>query len=377
MLKNEYKYVLMMYRGDETVLGQVAVSVDWEPARECAEFEAVRRGILLGCEAKVTSSAHPLWHAKLGEPYTEGFSVNVIADGSESLSVNFSSSYFKTFASQVSAHFVKEGRLKGGDSFFYVVAAFPQHDEKMETATSGFTVEEIASPLALKETRLSDFASETVEQGEVAAGAMPVFIPQHVLDEAAASSREAETKETGGILVGYLHRDSSLPEVFVEVTAQLPARHTEAELTKLTFTPETWTDVSAALALRHRGEIMLGWWHSHPAREWCKDCSTDSQRVCKMARDFFSAHDHALHRAVFPKAYSIALVVNDVAFDAPSFSLFAWQDGRLSPRGFHVTKTLAESNVSTACGSGLVDAARNPTATAGGTDLILTEGDRG
>jgi hypothetical protein len=60
-----------------------------------------------------------------------------------------------------------------------------------------------------------------------------------------------------------------------------------------------------------------------------------------MSGDFFSAHDHALHRTVFPSAYSIALVANDVATGDVTFSAFGWRDGLLEPRGFHVVATPA------------------------------------
>jgi hypothetical protein len=166
---------------------------------------------------------------------------------------------------------------------------------------------------------------------------MPLFIPQRVLAEAKALSKEAGAKETGGILIGHLGRDSQLPEIFAQVTAQIPARHTEASLTSLTFTSETWTAVRNALDLRRKGELMLGWWHSHPVREWCKDCSAESQKACAMAVDFFSAHDHALHRTVFPRAYSVALVVNDLSENDATFSMFGWRRGLLESRGFHLT----------------------------------------
>ena len=33
MLKDDYQYALMLYREGEAALGQVSISVDWEPAR--------------------------------------------------------------------------------------------------------------------------------------------------------------------------------------------------------------------------------------------------------------------------------------------------------------------------------------------------------
>ncbi|MFY9573299.1 MAG: hypothetical protein WAV20_18025, partial [Blastocatellia bacterium] len=59
-------------------------------------------------------------------------------------------------------------------------------------------------------------------------------------------------------------------------------------------------------------------------------------QVCKMAGDFFSAHDHALHRTVFPSAFSLALVANDIATGDVTFSAFGWREGLLEPRGFYI-----------------------------------------
>jgi hypothetical protein len=46
----------------------------------------------------------------------------------------------------------------------------------------------------------------------------------------------------------------------------------------------------------------------------------------------------ALHRAVFPRAYSVALVISDGCEDAgrPIWRLFGWRQGMLMARGFHV-----------------------------------------
>jgi hypothetical protein len=126
------------------------------------------------------------------------------------------------------------------------------------------------------------------------------------------------------------------------VTGQIPARNTEADLTTLRFTAETWTQVQSTLDLRGREEIMLGWWHSHPKQAWCKQCPDDKQADCQLLCDFFSAHDRRLHRAVFPRAYSIALVVNDMA-DGHTYSLFGWRKGQIELRGFHLARDPSET----------------------------------
>jgi proteasome lid subunit RPN8/RPN11 len=167
------------------------------------------------------------------------------------------------------------------------------------------------------------------------AAELPVLLPARVLEEAADLARTEEGIETGGLLIGHLHHDQGMAELLVEVTAQLPARHTCGDATKLTFTAQTWTEARATLALRGKDEIMLGWWHSHPVRHWCRNCPLDRQRDCALARGFLSADDRALHRAIFPSAYSVALLASDVAFDDVSFSLFGWRQGRIERRGFH------------------------------------------
>jgi proteasome lid subunit RPN8/RPN11 len=336
MSTNEYRYVLELYREDDTPLGQASVTIDWGPAEEWAKFQAMRRGLIAPDKPAHVSSIEPIWMLNAGEPYIDGFRVNVATQGGNA-PTDFGTRYFKSLVTQASSHFVDSGKLQSGDRIRFLAAAFRQQQEKQSGSRFQFTTEEVAPLLKVRNSPLADSLRCAKAHGAVSGSDIPAFVPQRVLDEAAAASGEAGAKETGGILIGHLHCDAMIPETFVEVTAQIHARHTEADSTKLTFTAETWTEVQAAIDLRRKGEIMLGWWHSHPVREWCKDCATERQQVCKMASDFFSAHDQALHRTVFPRAYSIALVANVTNFGL-SFSGFGWREGLLEPRGFHITE---------------------------------------
>jgi len=248
---------------------------------------------------------------------------------------DFPSSYFGEAASQTSAEFVKRGKLAAGDEYLFQAVAFAGNGNgKTGGGMDLEVVEETALPVV--ESRLGDFERRSSPAGLVDADDMPAFIPQRVLDEAAALTRGAEGRETGGILIGRLHRDAALPEIFAEVTAQIPAEHTRGTSARLTFTPETWSAASAAVRLRNQSEIYLGYWHSHPVREWCRsrECTPEKQKTCRLAKDFFSEDDAAVMRAAFPRAHSLGLVVNDTAFAGPSFSLFGWRGGRIHPRGF-------------------------------------------
>jgi hypothetical protein len=333
MSTSGYQYVIELFREDDSPLGQASVKVDWGPAEEWARFQAMRRGLLGSNETGCVASIEPLWLRDGGEPHLEGFRV-IIATREGEVATDFATSYFKGLATQASSHFIEKGRLQTGERFRFLAAAFRQESEKPNGSRFQFTTEEVAAPIAIRDSSLAEKVAVAVPHGAIRTGDVSVFVPQRVLDEAATLSRQAAAKETGGVLIGHLHRDPSVPDMFVEVTAQIHARHTEADLTKLTFTSETWTEVQAAIDLRRKGEMMLAWWHSH--REWCKDCAPERQRVCGMASDFFSAHDHALHRTVFPRAYSIALVANDGATGDVTFSAFGWREGLLESRGFHI-----------------------------------------
>jgi hypothetical protein len=327
-----------MYTQDWAALGQVAADVDWEPARQCASFAALCRAKLHSTEvvAAKPASIQPLW-SNAGPPFISGFRVSLALGGSEEFSWDFTDAYFQRLAQNTAAYFVEMGRVAAGESVKFLVAAFPRQDVPAVVTQPRFVAEEIEPPLPLGEGSLSAATRRATPVGVVDSGLMPVLIPRQVLREAAALSHGAEAKETGGILIGRLCRDLQLLTIFARVTAQIPARHVEATEASLTFTSETWTEVRAALELRKKDELMLGWWHSHlVTRALCKDCPVERQRNCRLAKDFFSAHDHALHRAVFPKAFSVGLVVNDVAYSDPTFSLFGWNQGVLEPRGFFV-----------------------------------------
>jgi hypothetical protein len=162
-----------------------------------------------------------------------------------------------------------------------------------------------------------------------------VFVSPAVVEEATALTLDEGASETGGILIGHLHRDPVSGQVFVEITAQIPARHTVGSSVKLTFTADTWTDVRATIALRSHDEMMLGWWHSHPAREWCKECPPERQRACPLGAGFLSSDDRALHRAMFPRAFCVALVMTNTT-DGARARLFGWRSGVLQPRGFRL-----------------------------------------
>ncbi len=347
MLENGYKIVLELLKENGARLGQTSAEVDWEPARECTRFLGIRRGLLPLKESFRSTTIEPLWHRSTGEPYLQGFRVTVSGKDCGGASKDFSTAYFDNLARLASSHFVKSGSLKEGERFQYLVAAYPDHAEAESNtpdgaqiwAPSNFESQEVEPEISYDVKPLSESMEGAVLEGTVNESDMPVLVPKQILDEAEAATLSARGTETGGILIGHLRRDEGKPEIFAEITAQIPAQ-ANGGTHKLTFSPETWTAVQAAVDIRNKKEIFVGFWHSHPVIEWCKnnECSIDKLQTCPLANGFLSNDDLAMFRTVFPRAYSVALVCSDLPLGKPSFSLFGWRGGKVESRGFHIIK---------------------------------------
>jgi hypothetical protein len=261
----------------------------------------------------------PAFDETLGEPRLRGIRVRTATEETE-----FGLDPFREVARDTIAELVKEGRLAAGDRVRWRALAFTR--EAAAQKTPGRLGRPVAPAIPIHPTRLETGVDLTPE------GDDPVLIPESVLAEVGALTLSNTGHETGGILIGHLCRDPERSSLFAMVTAQVPARYTEACATRLTFTPATWTEVRSAIELRRREEIMLGWWHSHPVRAWCRECADDCRATCTLADGFLSAEDRRLHRVVFPRAFSIALVANDVSEAGPTYTLFGWRRGVLAPR---------------------------------------------
>ena len=338
MVNSPYAYQLALYTADWVALGRAILRVDWEPAREWTRFTAVRSGRLPATAVDLEAAVAPIWHPRAGEPYVRGFRVAAAFDRCTVEHV-FDAGYFAGLAERALETLAKRKGVETLDTAHYITTAYPAPGTASPAARPMFVACETAPDLTLQNGSLDEITARATPDGEATPGDVPVFLPERVLDELAELTGAAGERETGGILIGHLRRDSGRREVFTEVTAQIPARHTEASSTRLTFTAETWTEVRSALALRGRGEVMLGWWHSHPVEAWRKGCQAADGPACQAGAGFLSLDDRALHRAVFPRAYSLALVVSNTGPGRPAFALFGWREGVIARRGFSTLDT--------------------------------------
>ncbi|KKL99769.1 hypothetical protein LCGC14_1811100 [marine sediment metagenome] len=357
-MESTHRYVMSVYREDRTPITQVPADMDWFPAGQCARFEGIRRGCL-SPDGAVQTAIEPVWHPAAGEPYVDGVRVEVSQAGAEAYRYDVPLLYFELLAKQVSAQLVQQSELAAGEYYRYVVAAYPCQPAPAEaTPAKGLVVESITPPLPLTEAPLEEFITGAAAVAQPDPLDMPAILHERVLAEATELASKAAPYETGGILIGHLHRDLASGEIFLVITAQIPAEHTGTpHMTKLTFTPQTWSAGQAAIDLRGRDELTAGWWHSHTyMAETCKDCRKAKEGSCQVDAAFMSADDIQLHRTCFPGAYSIALVVGQSPCSGTTRSVFGWKQGMVTARGFHV---LNQSRTQAADGAVVTGGRRN------------------
>jgi len=334
--ESAYQYVLELYKDDGVWLGQASIEADWVPAIEWTRLAAIRRGELPLEGFTAAACVEPLWDREIGEPRITGFQVKIPRDGRRPIQAIFPTTYFRALAAEASAYFVEQGRLAEGEIFRYAVAAYPR---SARASDSDPQTTELLPKLQVHPGALKECLRRAVPVGIVDAQDLPVFFPPRVLEEAEQLTCAHSGIETGGVLIGRLRRDPDVPELFLEVTAQIPLR-VAGEMTRLSFTPERWSEVEAAIALRGGEETYLGYWHSHPVQAWCRDkqrdCCPQNLPACRLARDYFSREDRAVLRVAFPRAYSLGLVVNDAPLNQLTFSLFGWRRGLIEPRGYYL-----------------------------------------
>ncbi len=336
---NQFRYVAEIISCTGNTVDRVTLIPDWIPALEWSHFEGIRKGRIPPYTQPTQAQIVPVWDRGLGAPYLGYLRVLFCSDEINGFHCDIPIAYFSSLVQQKSSMLVDSGKLAAGEQFTYKICAYrvispsqiPLED------TDKLTVEAVSDRLEIEPWVLDPLIKEGQQRGGAAwySADFPVFIPQTVLDEATILATQAGELETGGILVGRLRRDKTGKEVFLQITAQVPAKHTVAERASLKFTGETWAAATAAIELRGKNEQICGWHHSHP---WfCKKCPPESQRVCHLSKKpFFSGDDCSVHRTVFSRAFHIALLLSFLGPQKLSIDCFGWREGRIKPRGFIV-----------------------------------------
>ena len=338
-IRDGLQYAIQILRADGAEAGQQAACVDWVPAQEWVRWLALRAGAAPAAAFLAEARIEAVWAADLGAPYVAGVFVEALGPGG--VGADLPIEYFEGAAQTIARAMVAEGRLDNGEVFRYRPMAFAQADDAPAVKHSSAK----APDIAIAAGSLAEASAGAFLEGEHDPDDARVLIPGDVLEETAALTLEHSGVETGGVLIGHLRRDKPSADIYLDVTAQIPARHTDGSVTKLTFTPETWSDVRAAITLRRQGEIQLGSWHSHPVKAMCQCPEEKRPNGCPLGRGFFSADDKVLHRTVFSRAFNVGLVVSDIHDAPPTYALFGWRRGTIERRGFHRIGAMSDANV--------------------------------
>jgi hypothetical protein len=320
-------------RRDGGSLGSFPITPSFEGAVETARFAAVRAGCSPADAAEFPAVVEPVWDAVRGEPHVEALRAVVVPPASVPVVCKISLSYFHSIAQDLSARVVENGRLAEGELFLYRITAF-MSDEPAPEPVADDEFQEILLPYRVEESALEPLLERALAVGPSDDADASFLLPQRTMSEILERSAASPNVEVGGFLLGYVRRAAGSPDVFVEVTEQVPAMYAQSHAAKLVFTPQTWRAVHDVIALRDRGELLLGYWHLHP---WfCRACPRESRERCAFRHPFYSREDCELHATCFARAWSVGLLVSDHGTGCPSVTMYGWREGVIAERGFHV-----------------------------------------
>lgn len=123
-------------------------------------------------------------------------------------------------------------------------------------------------------------------------------------------ARSRTDVEVGGVLVGRAFLDSR--GTWLLVSGALPALAAKSAAAHVTFTADAWTAIHAEIESRGLGEVIVGWYHTHPG-----------------FGVFLSDMDLFIHRSFFDIAWQIAIVIDPKADET---GVFVWKDGSIVRR---------------------------------------------
>jgi len=92
---------------------------------------------------------------------------------------------------------------------------------------------------------------------------LKIFIERSNLFGIEEYLRSDMNNELGGVLVGNVFKDKD-DNIFIDVRNNIIAESTNASLSRLTFTHETWEKINDKREKDFPNQQILGWYHSHP-----------------------------------------------------------------------------------------------------------------
>lgn len=139
-----------------------------------------------------------------------------------------------------------------------------------------------------------------------------IVVTEEVLLATAHHVAQDLTKESGGFLLGNRYECPNTNRNYIIVDQFMKADYTEGTQVSLTFTTDSWAQLTNRLDGKYRGKQLVGWYHSHPGMGI-----------------FLSNYDVDIHKNRFSNPWDVALVLDPVKHEG---GFFAWVDGNVNPR---------------------------------------------
>ncbi|MSO37249.1 MAG: hypothetical protein EXQ69_03245 [Acidimicrobiia bacterium] len=130
-----------------------------------------------------------------------------------------------------------------------------------------------------------------------------LIVHQSVLDAMAEHVSTDTTVEHGGVMLGGVDAKTGA----VTITGSIAAIGAVSSVASLTFTHETWDQISEVQERSFPGTKMVGWYHSHPH-----------------FGIFLSDHDLFIHRNFFKELWQVAYVIDPLLRQE---GFFVWENG--------------------------------------------------
>lgn len=280
---------------------------------------------------------------------TEGFRVTLRTPGLPEYSREFGAGYVGTRAGRIKARIVRDRKLGDDATLYYTLAAYLD-EASIPPRRSQLLSEPAEVRLPLGAGRREAIAPRE-EWDSPSPDDLPVVIPHSVLQEACEEASAHPGREIGGLLIGQLHRhgDSTTKQpggqMFLEVTCLVSGEGTTpATATSVTFTPESFARARELIRLRAKpgreGEIIVGWYHSHPFR-FCDKCPLPVPPECLQKVLFYSSDDLNVMESAFGQPYHVGLLAAiepriEGAIGHLPVKLYGWRNGETVARGFEV-----------------------------------------
>ncbi|MHC5109535.1 MAG: M67 family metallopeptidase [Planctomycetota bacterium] len=336
LMKDQFRFSFELLGEESRILGTIPLpSSALAPARECVALAASRRSPARRWFAAQEVAVNPVWCVD-SDAYVRALRA-VVPTASNSEWAHGEPATVQQdlpidFLRDVAVRVARQSGIDSSDFKSYRLLAEPI----VEPAPSGFVVTHLEPDIEVGTAPFAELARHAVTVNGVDDRDPCVIVPRPVLDSCSALTVSAGDNETGGALLGYVTRDMASGDLFIQVTDQLPAEHAEGRQTRFTFTTDSWASIRRQIAQRKRHELLVGWWHSHPVRSWCRT----SGRSQRDQGDFelmnvFSRTDVEAHAQICPQAWGIALLMSN-SMDGVEPSMFGWRDACVQSRGFHV-----------------------------------------